>query len=320
MSRPSTATFAPEFRGQIPGSDQDPRFWAGGISLIAHPWNPNVPTVHMNTRFVGDRRSRGSAAAPTSPRCSTAAARRTIRTRSPSTRPMQRGLRRASPARGLRAATRRWCDEYFFLQAPQRAARHRRHLLRLPLDRRPGTGISPSPAPSAQAFLEIYPRSSAATVAKAWTEGDRDRAAGPARALCRVQPALRPGHDLRPEDRRQHRLDPLLHAADGAVAVVQASSRTSVAKIRDRVREAPSIPPPLAGEGLSACRRGRSAMLRKSLYVITGLVPVIPARRSAESHRIGMAGTRPARDVAGTKGLLQSHHPECSPQGEGNAR
>src|SRR3546814_12599957 len=49
--------FTPEFAATIHGAGDDPRFFAPGISLVAHIASPHVPAVHMNQRFLATTKS-----------------------------------------------------------------------------------------------------------------------------------------------------------------------------------------------------------------------------------------------------------------------
>ncbi len=100
--------FSEEFKKQIPGAEENPAFWASGISLVAHMQSPLVPAIHMNTRFICTTKNWFGGGADLNP----------MFENEEDTKDFHNAFKvacdKASPQ--YYDKYKKWCDEYFFIK------------------------------------------------------------------------------------------------------------------------------------------------------------------------------------------------------------
>lgn len=155
--------FSPEFARNVPGADADPHFWASGISLVAHPRNPHVPPVHMNTRHIRTTRAWFGGGADLNP----------IRPDAEDTAAFHARLQAACDAHDPEHYPRfkAWADEYFWLPHRQE---HRGvgGIFYDYLEGNPEAAFAFT-RDVGLAFLDVYPAIVRRHMDRPWTEEDR---------------------------------------------------------------------------------------------------------------------------------------------------
>lgn len=158
-------TFSPDFAKNIKGAGEDGRFWASGISLVAHPCSPLVPAAHMNTRRIETTLGwfgGGGDLTPVFPDAEDTAAFHGA---------FKDACNRFNPDYYPRF--KKWCDEYFFL--PHRnEARGVGGIFYDNLDSGDAEADFAFTRAVGEAFLDVYPKIVARHMNKPWTAEQRE--------------------------------------------------------------------------------------------------------------------------------------------------